>query len=379
MDGQASAAPRAATTALLQRLGDALPALQAEAAAGDREGRFPADGLALLRASGALAAPLPRSAGGLGLGTEPDGALGMLALLRLIGRGNLSLGRLYEGHVNAIKLVVQYGSAGQLDRLASAIRTDGFCGIWVTEGPEPLRYRDGPDGIVLEGDKWFASGARHVTHPLITALSPDSAARMLLVRLGAERDVEADAQSLGGMRGAGTGRVRFTGMTPGTGALIGGPGDYLRQPEFSAGAWRGIAVALGGIDRLVDLLRDQLAARGRDDNPHQRARIGEALIARETASLWARRAALVAEGGRFGHGDVAGTVNLARIACEAAGLDVIRLVQRGLGLAAFMRSNEAEPAMRDLATYLRQPAPDETLTEAAAWFVGHDLPDPDAP
>lgn len=31
--------------------------------------------------------------------------------------------------------------------------------------------------------------------------------------------------------------------------------------------------------------------------------------------------------------------------------------------------------MRDLATYLRQPAPDETLTEAAAWFTTHPIPD----
>jgi hypothetical protein len=31
--------------------------------------------------------------------------------------------------------------------------------------------------------------------------------------------------------------------------------------------------------------------------------------------------------------------------------------------------------MRDLATYLRQPAADEALTEAAAWFTEHPLPD----
>ncbi|MDB5398663.1 MAG: hypothetical protein JWQ55_681, partial [Rhodopila sp.] len=28
----------------------------------------------------------------------------------------------------------------------------------------------------------------------------------------------------------------------------------------------------------------------------------------------------------------------------------------------------------DLATYLRQPAPDEVLTEAALWFAGHPGP-----
>ena len=139
-----------------------------------------------------------------------------------------------------------------------------------------------------------------------------------------------------------------------------------------------MAVALGGIDRLVSLFCAGLAARDRDTSPHQRDRIGQALIAGETASLWTRKAALVAEGERFEPGDVAATVNLARIAVETAGLDVIRLVQRGLGLSAFLAGSPVERVMRDLATYLRQPAPDETLVEGAAWFAGRTLPDADA-
>jgi hypothetical protein len=39
-----------------------------------------------------------------------------------------------------------------------------------------------------------------------------------------------------------------------------------------------------------------------------------------------------------------------------------------------MRPAAVERICRDLATYLRQPVPDETLTEAAAWFMDHDLP-----
>ncbi len=83
----------------------------------------------------------------------------------------------------------------------------------------------------------------------------------------------------------------------------------------------------------------------------------------------------MAEGGDACAGDVAGYVNLARIAIESACLDAMRLVQRSLGLAALIRPNPVERLLRDLATYLRQPAPDEALTEAAAWFTGHDLPE----
>jgi len=53
------------------------------------------------------------------------------------------------------------------------------------------------------------------------------------------------------------------------------------------------------------------------------------------------------------------------------------MVQRTLGLAAFLQTNPVERLMRDLATYLRQPAADEALTEAAARFIDHEFPEDD--
>ena len=87
-----------------------------------------------------------------------------------------------------------------------------------------------------------------------------------------------------------------------------------------------------------------------------------------------RRAALLGEANEGDDGDIANTVNLARIAVETACLDAIRIVQRGLGMAAFRRGTSTELLFRDLSFYLRQPAPDETLTEAAAHFMQRDLP-----
>lgn len=184
---------------------------------------------------------------------------------------------------------------------------------------------------------------------------------------------------IAGMRGAGTGNYDFNGTVLQADGLIGQADDYLRQPEFSAGAWRAMAVALGGIERLTTLLRGQLVERGRADSPAQQVRIGTALIAAETALLWTRRAALIASGQtRHEAGDITATVNLARHAVERAGLDVIEVVQRGLGLSAFVRTNIVERLNRDLATYLRQPAPDEALAEAAQWFTRRDLPQTEA-
>lgn len=74
---------------------------------------------------------------------------------------------------------------------------------------------------------------------------------------------------------------------------------------------------------------------------------------------------------------ITGYINLSRIALESAALEIIRLVQRSLGLSAFLQTNPVERLMRDLATYLRQPATDEALTEASAWFLEHEFPEDD--
>ncbi len=220
------------------------------------------------------------------------------------------------------------------------------------------------------GSKHFCSGAGRVTRPLLTLARENGAPVMVLARLDGSRPVGA-AHPTTGVRGAATADMDLSGVQVGQSDVIGAPGDYLRQPEFSAGAWRGSAVASGGLDALVETTTGQLQERGRHTNPHQAARIGRMLIACETARLWVERASRADE---LDGGDAAGLVNLARIAVEGACLDAIGDAQRALGLQAFVAGNRAERMWRDLSTYLRQPAPDETLTEAALWFAGRGLP-----
>jgi alkylation response protein AidB-like acyl-CoA dehydrogenase len=350
--------------------------IRAEADRIDQAGQgIPTDSLAALREQGALLAPAPARMGGRGLGTEPAGALSLLALLRELAQASLSLGRLFEGHVNAFQLLSRYGTEDQLAEATADARAGHLFGIWVTDGPEPVRLLPSGTGWRLDGVKPFGSGIGAVSRPLITATMPDGSARMVLVRLHEAHRLLPAPHAPTGMRAAANGGCDFSGMAVEDRQLIGAAGDYLRQPWFSAGAWRASAVALGGLERLVTLFCDQLAARGREANPHQRQRIGEALIARETAAMWVRRAALVAESERFEAEDVAETVNLARIAVERAALDAIERVQRGLGLQAFLPPNEVERLLRDLLTFLRQPAPDETLVEAAGWFAARPVPD----
>ena len=355
--------------ALLARVA-ALVAPMAERAAGlDREGGFPTEDLAALREAGALLAPVPARMGGMGLGTEAAGASGLAALLGLVGRGSLAVGRVLEGHVNALKLVALYGTEAQLRRAAEDAAAGHLFGLWNTELAPGVRLEDG----VLRGRKVVCSAAGQATRALVTAAEAGGT-RMVVVALAPGERVLPGRWTLQGMRAAGTAGMELEGVAAPPDAVIGAAGDYLRQPEFSAGAWRTSAVTLGGLEALLAATRAQLVARGRAADPHQLARIGEALIAQESARMWVARAAEAAEGGTLAAQDVAGIVNLARIAVERACLDAMRLVTRSLGLQAMLPDNPVERIGRDLATYLRQPAPDETLTEAAAWFMTRDLP-----
>ena len=352
-----------------------LQPLQAPGLVAD-QAEFPEEAVRLLTEAGALTAPLPIALGGLGLGTETHRGAVLFAFLHLLGQASLPLGRLLEAHINALRIVMRYGDADQQAFVGAAVRDGALFALWVTDPPDNgLRMVANGDTFVLTGAKMFCSGAGHATHAVVTA-EHRGETRLLIVELGMGEQVSPLPAALSGMRAAVTGQVDFTGVATAADRIIGESGDYLREPDFSAGAWRSSAVALGGLYRLLDLLRTQLSGRGRDGDPHQRARFGQALIGHETGRLWLERAGRMAEDLQADNAEIVATVGLARIAVERVCLDGIELVRRSLGLAAFVTSNPVERVARDLETYLRQPAADEVLHNAAGHFMLNGLPVP---
>ncbi len=317
--------------------------------------------VALLADLGLLVAPLPRQQGGSGLGTEPEAAMETLAVLRLLGQANLSLGRLFEAHVNVVRLVLRFGTERHADMVAEAARAGALFGLWVTDAPNRTLERN--DGV-LRGAKGPGSGAGHLRRALVT-VTEGGAVRMALIAPDGHEPVQAIGTRLLGMRASTNGTIDLDGTVLPDAALFGSDGDYLREPDLSTGAWRGMAVALGGLDALIETVRQQLRRRGHHGAPLQEERFGQMLIARGTAELWTREAASVAEAGTEPVADQVATVNLARIAVEAAALEVMRHAQRALGLGALLHPNPVERLLRDLTTYLRQPAPDDVLLTAA--------------
>lgn len=346
----------------------------ARASALDHDGAFPSDDIAALRTGGLLAAPVPPSLGGSGLGTSPEGALPMLQVFRRIGHASLPLGRLYEGHVNALKLVFRYGGPAQQALFAREAQGGRLFGVWNTEVGEGVRLAQTSSGLRLEGSKVFASGAGYVERPLITARRADGSAQMVVPLLTAGERADLSSWIAHGMRASATGTLDFAGIEVDDTELIGAPGDYLLQPTFSSGAWRFAAVHLGGIERLLDELRRHLQHTRRDADPYQLARVGQAAMAAETAHLWLERACQLAEDPTAEPDMAVAYVNLARLAVERAALDVLELTQRSIGLAGHLRSHPVERLSRDLATYLRQPAPDRALAQAAAHVLASPVP-----
>ena len=354
--------------ALLRDLQLLLPEIQRQALEFDQSVAFPHASFEPLIALGLLNATLPEHLGGLGFGYSEHGANALLRLFMLLGEASLPIARLYEAHVNALQLIVRYGSSTLAEQSAEDTRQGHIFALWVTD-PHGRELALEPDagGFVLRGIKDFCSGAGTATRALITA-NDGSGTRMLAVRLQPNTRVLESRIKLGGMRAAVTGSVDFSGMQVNTDDLIGEVGDYLKEPAFSAGAWRGSAAALGGLAALVQLHREQIVQRRRDGEPHQQARFGRSMIAFETARLWMEQTARIACVEDQGAEAIVAYVNLARLAVESACLDAMQIAQRSLGLSAFISGTRMELVCRDLATYLRQPAPDETLTNAASYY-----------
>jgi hypothetical protein len=73
---------------------------------------------------------------------------------------------------------------------------------------------------------------------------------IVLPRLGAPDRADISRWTAQGTRASATGAVDFTGVEIEPMKIVGGEGDYERQPWFSAGAWRFAAVHLGGMESL---------------------------------------------------------------------------------------------------------------------------------
>ncbi|TGE17041.1 acyl-CoA dehydrogenase [Hymenobacter elongatus] len=353
------------------------PRLAQQAAASDQVGGFPEEEFRWLRTASLLTAPLSGDLGGADL-MLPNRTLELLQTLRHVGRGNLAVGRVYEGHANALMLMQRHGRAEQIKKWAADARKGHLFGVWNTQAQDGVRLEALPNGrFRLHGSKTFGSGAGHLTRPLITGALPDGSWQMFILPTD-EQPTTVDPsfwQPLG-MQATASFRVDLTNAEVGPEDLLGQPGDYYQQPGFSGGAIRFAAVQLGGAEAVFDETRRFLRDTGRTDDPYQRMRLGELAVLIESGNLWLRGAADHAsrpDADANADATVA-YANLMRTAIEDICLRTLQLAERCVGARGLLRPEPFERLHRDLTHYLRQPAPDAAVADAGRFVLEQTTP-----
>ncbi len=331
----------------------------------DRAGFVPPAAIRALAEAGLLAVTLPGELGGFGLGVEAGSTAQLLEVLTSIGSGDLSIGRLYEGHVNALLLIQRHGTRAQLDRAVHAIHRDkALFGVWNTDARTPLALIPSATGWRLAGGKAFASGAGLVEQALVTARLPDGGRQMLVIPMASlDARIDRSVWHPLGMRASMSFAVDLTDVRIADEALLGQPGDYLSEPWFSAGCIRFIAVQLGGALALLRIVHEHLRRTGRAGDPYQVERFSRMRVALEGGRLWLDHAASAFDraDAEANSARIIATANMARHAVETACGLIIDLAGKSIGVQGMLAPHPLERLIRDLTTYLRQPAPDAAL------------------
>ncbi|WP_339383292.1 acyl-CoA dehydrogenase family protein [Oculatella sp. LEGE 06141] len=349
----------------------------------DHNGAFPVKEFELIAASGLLAAPLKPELGGLGLGINAEVTHDLLLLLKQIGRGNLAVGRVYEGHVNALQLVQTFGTPDQIAAYASDARDrHRIFGVWNAEAEDGVTVHPLGDGRYrLNGSKTFCSGSGFVDRPFVNGPLADGAWQMCIVPMEDVATVSDPSWwQPAGMRATASFKVDFSGVELDPHALIGQPGDYFRQPWLSAGVMRFAAVQLGGAEALFDATRQYLRDLNRTTDPYQQERLGRMAIAIESGNLWLRGAAdaVSAYSPMFaGYPDqpneqasqLVAYANMVRTIVEQICMEVMQLCERSVGTRGLLPPNPMERIIRDLTLYLRQPVFDAALANAGQYAL----------
>jgi alkylation response protein AidB-like acyl-CoA dehydrogenase len=179
---------------------------------------------------------------------------------------DLSLGRLVEGHADALSILDEAG--------LPAKRSDNSYGVWAA--------RAGRGGTVaipvsggwsLSGVKPYCSGSDRLDRALVTADAPDGYRLFDISVAEHARSVSPESWMAVGMADSESETLMFGGPPLSESAVVGGPDFYLQRPGFWSGAVGVAACWYGGARGLVDAL---LAALGPEPGEHALADAGRA-------------------------------------------------------------------------------------------------------
>ncbi len=278
------------------------------------------------------------------------------------GRHDVALGRLFEGHVDAMQIIHRYASRSQRQSVEQMIASAPVLGVWNAEGPD---HHLDFDGETLTGGKSYASGAGILSHVLVTSKAGTPDVQLHLVDLAEfPPNIDRSWWSVAGMQQSQTHQVRWSGAKA---TQFGMPGDYEREPWFSGGALRFATVQAGGLAGLLDAVRAHLSKLGRTNDPVQERRLAEMHMwcsAAANTVLIAGQSCIDGDETEIAH-TVSNARNMVYECCERG----ISIAQRACGTAAYFEDNPVCRFAQDLGMYIRQPGPDAQMAKVGKAVV----------
>lgn len=341
-------------------LNEAITAIESGATARDESPGFPQEPFELLGRAGALALPVPEPISGAGRrATFAE----EWSVLRSVARADGSVGRIYDGHLNAVERIsVAAPEPVRARELAAVARGELLLGVWgadpVPAEGTPARLAGTGEDTVLEGVKTFCSGAGGVDRALVLARgpagSPPGPPHLAYVELGGAPDrheIDRGWYRSSGMRASESHRVVFH-EAPVL-AVLGGPGEISREPYFGRDAVRTAVTWAGIADRAVSSALATLADKGRgepDDLVSLAA--GRMLAAQGTIDRWLEYAAGVAD--EKPETPFAGISIRLRAAVAGACRTILDEAASACGSRPFAIADSLDRARRDLELFLLQ-------------------------
>lgn len=280
----------------------------------------------------------------------------LLEALVALGRTDIPLARLVEGHVDALRILAEAGREPTPDALY---------GVWASRSHGTgIRATPGNGGWDLEGTLRFASGAGVIDRALVPVWTGEDT-HLLLDLPVARWDVDASQWATSAMAVSRSHTIRLTGTPAPEDAAVGGENWYLRRPGFFPGGVGVAAVWAGGAARLVDLVRR--AVEGAPPQASRTVRLGRVRTELATAlalvGTAGERLEEFADARRAGAGrdldaDVRDASTEVRAGVAAAVLRLVEEARRIAGPAGLAHDRELLTALADLDLYVRQQNPD---------------------
>jgi hypothetical protein len=345
----------------VDELETALAEIAAGAAARDaaHQPEFPDEAFAMLERAGSLSFNAQP-------GEPRPAAAAELSLVRRVAAADGSVGRIFDGHLNAVERLSVQAPDWLRERELAAVRAgELLAGVWGgdpvgDEGPAATVVSAG-NGEVLRGVKTFCSGAGGLQRALVLGRDPEGGPPIPVWVDVADRDrVEIDQgwYRARGLVASVSHRLVFHDAP--VIARFGGPGAISVQPWFGRDALRTAASWAGMADTAARSALESLA--GRPDRGQLEAlAAGRILTAQSTIGAWLSSAARAMD---RGGPDLAATALHGRVAIAAACRELLAEAAQACGSRPFARANALDRSRRDLELFLLQHRLDPMVARA---------------